>query len=173
VKEICIQQGVSWAGSLAKTVCNEQEYYEDLIKTYKGWTRVSSGKICRQTCQPADYHSFSWAYNKHAMVCWNHSQNASVMPPSNHSPETTQTLNCPMTLTRCTAEYTDHIIQVALLLFVQLHFSFTITCCVAQQQRCQRQCCAQKSSLLQDNLMMLLPDIASRTYTYWYISALL
>eukprot|EP00775_Hariotina_reticulata_P005967 gene5967-6206_t len=40
VKEVCIQQGVSWAGSLAKTVCNEQDYYEDLIKTYKGWTRL-------------------------------------------------------------------------------------------------------------------------------------
>lgn len=40
VKETCFQQGLQWAGTLAATVCGEQEYYEELLKCYKAWMRV-------------------------------------------------------------------------------------------------------------------------------------
>eukprot|EP00879_Flechtneria_rotunda_P023299 GHRR01024648.1.p1 GENE.GHRR01024648.1~~GHRR01024648.1.p1 ORF type:complete len:247 (+),score=73.57 GHRR01024648.1:732-1472(+) len=40
VREICIQQGLAWNVSMATTVCSEQEYYEELVRKYKGWGRL-------------------------------------------------------------------------------------------------------------------------------------
>ncbi len=42
VKEHCIQRGLSWDDSLANTSCQEQEYYEDLLRYYRYNYRVSS-----------------------------------------------------------------------------------------------------------------------------------
>ena len=41
VKETCIQQGARWASSVARSVCGEQEYYEELVRAYRDWARVS------------------------------------------------------------------------------------------------------------------------------------
>jgi hypothetical protein len=40
VRELCIQRGLLWAGSLAKSACSEQDYYEQLVTTYQAWARV-------------------------------------------------------------------------------------------------------------------------------------
>lgn len=40
MRELSIQAGHSWDGSMARTVCGEQEYYEELVKQYKAWARV-------------------------------------------------------------------------------------------------------------------------------------
>eukprot|EP00983_Pelagomonas_calceolata_P121091 1160766-Pelagomonas_calceolata.AAC.7 len=40
VKEQCIQRGIDWGSSLARTVCSEGEYYGELLKCYKGWMRL-------------------------------------------------------------------------------------------------------------------------------------
>ena len=40
-----MQQGAAWDSSQACYVCNELEYYEALIATYKAWGRVSSGWV--------------------------------------------------------------------------------------------------------------------------------
>ena len=43
VKEHCIQRGLAWDDSLASTSCQEQEYYEDLLRFYRYNHRVSIG----------------------------------------------------------------------------------------------------------------------------------
>ncbi len=42
-KAFCIQSGSQWATSQAKTACDEQEYYEDLLRFYRQHYRVSQG----------------------------------------------------------------------------------------------------------------------------------
>ena len=42
VKEHCIQRGLPWDDSLANTSCQEQEYYEDLLRFYRYNYRVSA-----------------------------------------------------------------------------------------------------------------------------------
>ena len=41
VRELCIQRGEAWGGSLARSACSEQDYYEQLLATYQAWARVS------------------------------------------------------------------------------------------------------------------------------------
>jgi hypothetical protein len=43
VKGYCHQRGLPWGDSLAKSVCGEQEYYEDLIRFYRSSLRVRWG----------------------------------------------------------------------------------------------------------------------------------
>ena len=43
VKEHCIQRGLSWDDSLANTSCQEQEFYEDLLRYYRYNYRVRPG----------------------------------------------------------------------------------------------------------------------------------
>jgi FAM91 N-terminus len=45
VKGYCHQRGLRWGDSLAKTVCGEQEYYEDLIRFYRSSLRVRWGHM--------------------------------------------------------------------------------------------------------------------------------
>ena len=40
VKEHCIQRGLPWDDSLASTSCQEQDYYEDLLRFYRYNYRV-------------------------------------------------------------------------------------------------------------------------------------
>ena len=40
VREYCVQRGFSWAGSAARTICAEQDYYEELVRFYRGAKRV-------------------------------------------------------------------------------------------------------------------------------------
>ena len=60
VKEHCIQRGLAWDDSLASTSCQEQEYYEDLLRFYRYNYRVGhfknnpsassgtrAGRVCR------------------------------------------------------------------------------------------------------------------------------
>lgn len=42
VKEHCIQRGLPWDDSLASTSCQEQDYYEDLLRFYRYNYRVGS-----------------------------------------------------------------------------------------------------------------------------------
>ena len=42
VKEHCIQRGLAWDDSLASTSCQEQEYYEDLLRFYRYNYRVGT-----------------------------------------------------------------------------------------------------------------------------------
>lgn len=42
VKEHCIQRGLPWDDSLASTSCQEQDYYEDLLRFYRYNYRVRS-----------------------------------------------------------------------------------------------------------------------------------
>ena len=48
VKEHCIQRGLPWDDSLASTSCQEQEYYEDLLRFYRYNYRVSSSVLNTQ-----------------------------------------------------------------------------------------------------------------------------
>lgn len=57
VKGYCHQRGLRWGDSLAKTVCGEQEYYEDLIRFYRSSLRVRGGQMkhsntCRTVQRP-------------------------------------------------------------------------------------------------------------------------
>ena len=45
VRELCIQQGLSWDNSQARSVCSELDYYEELISIYKAWGRVSGEAV--------------------------------------------------------------------------------------------------------------------------------
>ena len=40
MKEHCIQRGLPWDDSLASTSCQEQDYYEDLLRFYRYNYRV-------------------------------------------------------------------------------------------------------------------------------------
>ena len=42
MKEHCIQRGLPWDDSLASTSCQEQDYYEDLLRFYRYNYRVCS-----------------------------------------------------------------------------------------------------------------------------------
>jgi hypothetical protein len=49
VRELCIQRGEAWASSLARVVCSEQDYYEQLVATYQSWARVSDIRRMRHS----------------------------------------------------------------------------------------------------------------------------
>ncbi|KAF8055757.1 Fam91a1 [Scenedesmus sp. PABB004] len=40
VREFCIQRGAPWATSAARALCGEQEYYDELLRTYRAWGRL-------------------------------------------------------------------------------------------------------------------------------------
>lgn len=42
VREYCIQKGLPWDSSMAHEICTEQDYDDELIRTYKTWARVRS-----------------------------------------------------------------------------------------------------------------------------------
>eukprot|EP00879_Flechtneria_rotunda_P029146 GHRR01031420.1.p1 GENE.GHRR01031420.1~~GHRR01031420.1.p1 ORF type:complete len:105 (+),score=22.23 GHRR01031420.1:732-1046(+) len=65
VREICIQQGLAWNVSMATTVCSEQEYYEELVRKYKGWGRVSC-HISTVQSVTADYSGGSTLWQLHS-----------------------------------------------------------------------------------------------------------
>ncbi|KAL6756398.1 FAM91, N-terminal domain-containing protein, partial [Haematococcus lacustris] len=61
VQHFWIQQGEDWGVSPACSACGEQEYYEELIRSYKAWMRLFpyhlSGYVCRvMRLTPAKYY---------------------------------------------------------------------------------------------------------------------
>jgi len=58
VKEHCIQRGLPWDDSLASTSCQEQEYYEDLLRFYRYNYRVSSSVLTMQHSHVARIRGF-------------------------------------------------------------------------------------------------------------------
>jgi len=58
VKEHCIQRGLPWDDSLASTSCQEQEYYEDLLRFYRYNYRVSSSILTMQHSHVARIRGF-------------------------------------------------------------------------------------------------------------------
>ena len=59
VKEHCIQRGLPWDDSLASTSCQEQDYYEDLLRFYRYNYRVRSASNCQGTPSTWGAHFFS------------------------------------------------------------------------------------------------------------------
>ncbi|KAG1655890.1 hypothetical protein FOA52_006088 [Chlamydomonas sp. UWO 241] len=62
VKEACIVKGMSWDLCLASTVCQEQEYYDELLKAHKGWMRMYPYHLAEYVCRvqrvtPYKYYS--------------------------------------------------------------------------------------------------------------------
>ncbi|GAX73682.1 hypothetical protein CEUSTIGMA_g1133.t1 [Chlamydomonas eustigma] len=51
VKQQCIQRGVAWHQCIANTVCGEEEYYDDLLKAYKGWLRMYPHHLATFVCK--------------------------------------------------------------------------------------------------------------------------
>ncbi|GFR50721.1 hypothetical protein Agub_g12978, partial [Astrephomene gubernaculifera] len=60
VKEHCIQRGLPWATSLACTVMGQQEYYEDLLKSYKAWMRLFPYHLSDYVCRVARVTPFKY-----------------------------------------------------------------------------------------------------------------
>ncbi|WIA36338.1 hypothetical protein OEZ86_007659 [Tetradesmus obliquus] len=51
VRELCIQRGEAWGGSLARSACSEQDYYEQLLATYQAWARVYPYHLSDYVCR--------------------------------------------------------------------------------------------------------------------------
>lgn len=52
LKDMCIQKGLSWSSNAVESIFGEQEYYTELMKTYKQWQRwacaAQSCSVCLQ-----------------------------------------------------------------------------------------------------------------------------
>ncbi|KAG2497046.1 hypothetical protein HYH03_005046 [Edaphochlamys debaryana] len=53
VREYCVQRGLPWSASLACTVCGQQEYYDELVKAYRGWMRLFPYHLSDYLCRVA------------------------------------------------------------------------------------------------------------------------
>ncbi|GBF94849.1 hypothetical protein Rsub_08021 [Raphidocelis subcapitata] len=51
VRDFCIQRGYPWATSAARHVCGEQEYYEDLLASYRAWARIFPYHLAEYVCR--------------------------------------------------------------------------------------------------------------------------
>lgn len=77
VKEFAISRGLSWVGSVANTACPEADYYEELVRYYRGQKRVSA---CSASTQALHMLAGCWVGGRHADRPWRASRTHSGRP---------------------------------------------------------------------------------------------